>query len=150
MYMFASGKNMDTRNTRHRKPIESLSQAITEPTLKRIACYVTVCNKRRGSIENDLLKDMTAIGDSIKNAHCRTSDEKHQISSLQCQLKGMKNTRKNEHIIQESLKRVLRSVSWTDTERQHLKLCPIWSTSPKVFNERLTCSLYASGCNKIQ
>jgi len=57
--------------------------------------------QRLDSIENDLLKRLTAVEESVENAHCKVSELKHQITSLQCQFKEMQTTRKDEYIIQE-------------------------------------------------
>jgi len=56
--------------------------------------------QRLDSIENDLLKHMTAVEESVENAHYRVSELEHQISSLQCQLE-MQTTRNDKNIIQE-------------------------------------------------
>jgi len=56
---------------------------------------------------------MTAIEESVENAHYRASEQEHQISSLQCQFKEMQTTRKDENNISRvSLKRIQRSLSW--------------------------------------
>ena len=44
---------------------------------------------------------MTAVEESVENAHYRVSELEHQITSLQCQFKGMQTIRKDENIIQE-------------------------------------------------
>ena len=92
---------MDTRNTRSRKAIETLSQAINEPTLKDLHAMLLSVIQRLDSIENDLLKRMTAVEESVENAHYRVSESEHQITSLKCQFKEMQTTRKDENIIQE-------------------------------------------------
>jgi len=92
---------MDTRNARSRKAIETLSQAINEPTLQDLHAMLLSVIQRLDSIENDSLKRMTAIEESVENSHCRVSELEHQISSLQCQFKEMQTTRKNDNIIQE-------------------------------------------------
>jgi len=79
------GQSMDTRNTRSRKAIETLSQAINEPTWKDLQVMLLSVIQRLDFIENDLLKRMTAIDESIENAHYRVSELEHQISSLQSQ-----------------------------------------------------------------
>jgi len=74
--------SMDARNTRSRKAIETLSQAINEPTLKDLHAMLLSVIQRLDSIENDLLKRMTAVEESVENAHYRVSELEHQISSL--------------------------------------------------------------------
>ena len=92
---------MDKRNARSRKAIETLSQAINEPTLKDLHAMLLSVTQRLDSIENDLLKRMTAIEESVENAHYRVSELEHEIISLQCQFKKeMQTTRKDENIIQ--------------------------------------------------
>ena len=86
---------MDARNTRSRKAIESLSQAINEPILKDLHAMLLSVIQRLDSIENDLLKRMTAVEESVENAHYRVSELE------QCQFKEMQTTRKDENIIQE-------------------------------------------------
>jgi len=44
---------------------------------------------------------MTAVEESVENAHYRVSELEHQITSLQCQFKEMQTTRKDDNIIQE-------------------------------------------------
>jgi len=83
---------MDARNTRSRKAIETLSQAISEPTLKDLHAMLLSVIQRLDSIENDLLKRMTAVEESVENAHYRVSELEHQITSLQCQFKEMQTT----------------------------------------------------------
>jgi len=95
------GQSMDARNTRSRKAIETLSQVINEPTLKDLHAMLLSVIQRLDSIENDLLKRMTAVEESVENAHYRVSELEHQITSLQCQFKEMQTTRKDENIIQE-------------------------------------------------
>ena len=56
--------------------------------------------QRLDSIENDLLKRMIAVEQSVENAHYRVSELEHQITSLQCQFEEMQTTRKDENIIQ--------------------------------------------------
>ena len=63
------GQNMDARNTRSRKVIETLSQAVNEPTLKDLHAMLLCVIQRLDSIENDLLKRMTAVEESVENAH---------------------------------------------------------------------------------
>ena len=92
---------MDTRNARSRKAIETLSQAINEPTLKDLHAMLLSVILILDSIENDLLKRVTAIEESIDNAHYRVSELEHQITPLQCQFKEMQTTRKDDNIIQE-------------------------------------------------
>jgi len=92
---------MDARNTRSRKAVETLSPAINEPTLKYLQVMLRSVIQRLDFIENDLLKRMTAIEESVENTHYRVSELEHQISSLQCQFKEMQTTRKDENIIQE-------------------------------------------------
>ena len=92
---------MDARNTRSRKAIETLSQAINEPTLKDLHAMLLSVIQRLDSIENDLVKRMTAVEESVENAHYRVCELEHQITSLQCQFKEMQTTRKDENIIQE-------------------------------------------------
>ena len=58
--------------------------------------------QRLDSIENDLLKRITAIEESVENAHHRVYELEHQITSLQCQFKELlQTTRKDENVIQE-------------------------------------------------
>ena len=92
---------MDTKNARSRKAIETLSQEINEPTLKDLHIMLLSVIQRLDSIENDLLKRMTAFEGSVENAHYRVSELEYQISSLQCQFKEMQTIRKAEIIIQE-------------------------------------------------
>jgi len=92
---------VDARNTRSRKAIETLSQAINEPTLKDLHAMLLSVIQRLDSVENDLLKRMTAVEESVENAHYRVSELEHQTIALQCQLKEMQITRKDENIIQE-------------------------------------------------
>ena len=92
---------MDARNTRSWKAIETLSQAINEPTLKDLYAMLLSVILRLDSIENDVLKRMIAIEETVKNAHYRVSELEHQKSSLQCQFKDMQTTRKDENIIEE-------------------------------------------------
>jgi len=92
---------MDARNTRSRKAIETLSQTINELTLKGLHAILLSVIQRLDSIENDLLKRMAADEESVENAHYRVSVLEHQMTSLQCQLKEMQTTRKDENIIQE-------------------------------------------------
>ena len=75
-------KALDTRNARSRKAIETLSLAINEPTLKDSHAMLLSVIQRLDSLENDLLKRMTAIEESVENAHYRVSELEHQISSL--------------------------------------------------------------------
>ena len=79
---------MDARNMRSRKAIETLSQAIYEPTLKDLHAVLLSIMQRLDSIENDLLKRMTAVEESVENAHYRVCELEHQITSLQCQFKA--------------------------------------------------------------
>jgi len=65
---------MDARNTRSRKVIEILSQAINEPTLKDLHAMLLSVIQRLDSVENDLLKRVTAVEESVENAHYRVSD----------------------------------------------------------------------------
>ena len=92
---------MDARNTHSRKVIETLSQEINEPTLKDLHAMLLSVIQRLDSIENDLLKRMTAVEESVENAHYRVSELEHQITSLQCQFEEIQTTRKDENIIQE-------------------------------------------------
>jgi len=92
---------MDARNTRSRKAIETLSQAINEPPLKDVHAMLLSVIQSLASIENDLLKRVTAIEECVENAHYRVSELEHPLSSLQCQFKEMQTTRKDENIIQE-------------------------------------------------
>jgi len=94
-------QSVDARNTRSRKAIETLSQAINEPTLKDLHAMLLSVIQRLDSIENDLLKRMTAVEESVENAQYRVSELEHQITSLQCQFKEMQTARKDENIIQE-------------------------------------------------
>jgi len=110
---------MDTRNTSSRKGIKTLSQAINEPYLKDLQVMLLSVIQRLDSIENDLVKRMTAIEESVENAQCRVSELECQISSLQCLLKQMQTTRKDENIIEEYRSRVQRSLSWIAAERPH-------------------------------
>jgi len=73
---------MDTRNARSRKAIETLSQEINEPTLKDLHIMLLSVIQRLDSIENDLLKRMTAIEESVENTHYRVSELEHQ--TLHC------------------------------------------------------------------
>ena len=52
---------MDARNTRSRKVIETLSQAVNEPTVKDLHAMLLCVIQRLDSIENDILKLMTAV-----------------------------------------------------------------------------------------
>ena len=61
--------SMDARNTCSRKAIETLSQAINESTLKDLHVMLLSLIQRLVSIENDLLKRMTAVEESVENAH---------------------------------------------------------------------------------
>ena len=61
--------SMDARNTRSRKAIEILSQAINEPILKDLHAMLLSVIQKLDSIENDLLKRMTAVEESVENAH---------------------------------------------------------------------------------
>ena len=73
-----------------------------EPNLKDSHAILLSVIQRLDSIENDLLKRMTAIEESVENAHYRVSELEHEIISLQCQFKKeMQTTRKDENIIQE-------------------------------------------------
>jgi len=92
---------MDTRNACSRKAIETLSQAVNEPTLKDLHAMLLSVIQRLDSIENVLLKRMTAIEESVGNAHYRISELEHRKTSLQCQFKEMQTTSKDENIIQE-------------------------------------------------
>jgi len=74
---------MDTRNTRSRKAIETLSQAFNEPTMKDLYAMLLSVIQRLDSIENDLLKGMTAVEESVENAHYRVSELEHQMSIAQ-------------------------------------------------------------------
>ena len=71
------GQSMDARNTRSRKAIETLSQANNEPTLKDLHAMLLSVIQRLDSIENDLLKRMTAFEGSVENAHYRVSELEH-------------------------------------------------------------------------
>jgi len=90
---------LDVELTRSRKAIETLSQAINAPTLKDLHAMLLSVIQRLDSIENDLLKRIRAVEESVVNAHNRVSELEHQITSLQCQFKEMQTTRKDENII---------------------------------------------------
>ena len=117
-------QSVDARNTRSRKAIETLSQAINEPTLKDLHAMLLSVIQRLDSIENDLLKRMTAVEESVENAHYRVSELEHQITSLQCQFKEMQTTRRDENIFQGYRSKEYNVLFHGLPQRPHRKPCP--------------------------